>query len=75
MGTYWTIQSSEKWNEIQQKGYLIGNPNFISSDLIEDYHWMMKKMSKYIPNYKGEYPVWLWTEKPGILNVVKRVYC
>ena len=66
MGTYWTIQSSEKWNEIQEKGYLTGNPNFIWSDFIGAYHWMMKKMSEYIPNYKGEYPVWLWTEKPDL---------
>lgn len=66
MGTYWTIQSNEKWNEIQEKGYLTGNPNFIWLDFIEAYYWMMKKMSEYIPNYKGEYPVWLWTEKPDL---------
>lgn len=66
MKTYWTIQSIEKWIEIQEKGYFTGNPDFVWPDFIEAYHWMMKKMNENIPNYQGEYPVWLWTERPDL---------
>ncbi|KZN98597.1 DUF3841 domain-containing protein [Pseudobacillus badius] len=66
MGTYWTIQSAEKWEEIQRKSYLTGNPHFIYPEFIEAYHWIMKKMKQKIPNYQGEYPVWLWIDRPDL---------
>ncbi|WP_041096416.1 DUF3841 domain-containing protein [Bacillus badius] len=66
MGTYWTIQSAEEWDEIQRKSYLTGNPNFIYPEFIEAYQWIMKKMKQKIPSYQGEYPVWLWIDRPDL---------
>lgn len=66
MSTYWTIQSIEKWIEIKKRGYLTANPDFIWPEFIEAYHWLMKKMNEKIPNYQGEYPVWLWTDRPDL---------
>lgn len=66
MRTYWTIQSFEKWIEIEKEGHLTANPKFIWSEFIEAYHWLMKKMNEKIPNYQGQYPVWLWTNRPDL---------
>ena len=67
MGTYWTIQSFEKWLEIQEKGYLIGNPDFVDPDFVDAYNWLIKKMNeKNIVNNQGECPIWLWTERPDL---------
>lgn len=66
MKTFWTIQSAEKWIEIQEKGYLTGNPDYICPDSIEAYHWLMTKMNEKISNYQGEHPVWVWTERPDL---------
>lgn len=27
---------------------------------------MMAQMKKRLPHYKGEYPIWLWTERPDL---------
>nr|WP_307564157.1 DUF3841 domain-containing protein [Paenibacillus sp. V4I7] len=35
-------------------------------EFIHPYHWMMDQMRKRLPNYKGEYPVWLWTNRPDL---------
>lgn len=66
MGTYWTIQSIDKWVEIENKGYFTTDPHFIWPEFIEAYHWLMKKMNDHIPNYQNEYPIWLWTERPDL---------
>lgn len=64
--TYWTIQTKAKWNQAQKLGYLVGEFSFIDEDYKEPYHWMMAQMKKRIPHYGGEYPVWLWTERPDL---------
>lgn len=66
MGTYWTIQSFQKWEEIKRLGYLSGNKEYIWPEFIEAYHWLMGKMSEKIPNYQSEYPVWLWKNRPDL---------
>ncbi len=66
MATYWTIQMMDKWDEVQSLGYLIGDEKYIWGDFIEPYHWMMGQMKKRLPNYTGEYPIWLWTNRPDL---------
>ena len=66
MATYWTIQTMEKWNEVQRLGYLTGHENYIWEDFIEPYQWMMGQMKKRLPNYAGEYPIWVWTNRPDL---------
>lgn len=66
MGIYWTIQTIEKWNEVKNSSYLLGVHDHIWPDFIEPYHWMMKQMDEKIPNYKGEYPIWVWTDRPDL---------
>lgn len=66
MATYWTIQTISKWWEVQSLGYLTGNRAYIWEEFVEPYHWMMEQMGKRISNYAGEYPVWLWTERPDL---------
>lgn len=66
MITYWTIQTVEKWHKIKDRGYFIGEKEFVWEDFLDPYHWMMKKMYEKLPNYHGEYPVWLWTKKPDL---------
>lgn len=64
--TYWTIQTKAKWDQAQKLGYLVGDFSSIDEDYKEPYHWMMAQMKKRIPHYGGEYPVWLWTERPDL---------
>ena len=65
MPTFWTIQTMEKWIEAQRLGYLIGDEKYIWEEFIEPYQWM-KQMKKRLPNYAGEYPIWLWNERPDL---------
>lgn len=66
MISFWTNQTIEAWNEALEKGYLIGKPKYIWEELKEPYHWMMKQMETRLPYYNGEYPIWVWTEKPDL---------
>lgn len=66
MTRYWTNQTIEAWEHAQKIGYLIGNPEFVWEELLEPYHWMMLQIKKKLSNYSGEYPIWLWTEKPDL---------
>ncbi|NOU98651.1 DUF3841 domain-containing protein [Paenibacillus planticolens] len=63
---FWTIQTYEAWEEALALGHLIGNPNFIWEDFLEPYQWMMDQMRKRLPNYQGEYPIWLWPKRPDL---------
>lgn len=66
MATYWTIQTMEKWKEAQRLGYLFGDEKYIWEEFIEPYQWMMGQMKKRLPNYVGEYPIWLWVDRPDL---------
>ena len=66
MPTFWTIQTREKWKEAQRLGYLIADEKYIWEEFIEPYQWMMGQMKKRLPNYAGEYPIWLWTRRPDL---------
>jgi len=68
MGTtrFWTNQTIESWEYAQIVGYLVGNPDFIWEEMIENYHWKMEQMKKRLPLYDGEYPIWVWPEKPDL---------
>lgn len=62
----YTIQNQNAWYEAQRTGCLVGNKDYIWPDFIEPYHWMMDQMKKKLNDYDGEYPVWLWCEKPDL---------
>jgi hypothetical protein len=67
MKTYWTIQSIEKWNKAKELGCLEGDKEFVDEEFFKPYYnWMMEQMKLRLPNYNGEYPIWLWTEKPDL---------
>jgi len=63
---YYTIQKIEAWEEAQQKGYLEGNKNYVYEEFLKAYLWMMNQMRKKLSLYNGEYPVWLWLERPDL---------
>lgn len=66
MATYWSIQTMSKWQEVQKLGYLKGNADYIWEEFAEPYAWMMQQMKSKLPNYDGEYPVWLWIDRPDL---------
>jgi hypothetical protein len=64
MAIYWTLQTKKVWEYAKQQGYLVGNQDYAMFP--EAYIWMIEQMKKRLPNYQGEYPVWLWIEKPDM---------
>ncbi|RCW40535.1 DUF3841 domain-containing protein [Paenibacillus prosopidis] len=64
MSTYWTIQTTEVWEQFKKQGYLEGTKVYAMYP--KEYTWMMKQMNKRLTNYKGEYPIWLWIKKPDM---------
>ncbi|GAB6991809.1 DUF3841 domain-containing protein [Paenibacillus pini] len=69
MNRYWTNQTIEAWEQARENGYLIGNSDFIWEEIRKEYHWMMRQMKKRMTQYSGEFPIWLWTEKPDLRRV------
>lgn len=66
MGIFYTIQTINAWKEVQNRGYLIGKREYVDEEYVNSYHWMMIQMKKRIKGYKGEYPIWLWPDKPDL---------
>lgn len=64
MKTYWTLQKEEAWIQALECGYLEGNSEYAMFQ--EEYIWMMKQMSKILPNYRREHPIWIWIKKPDM---------
>lgn len=64
---YWTVQSLSAWEQAQQYGFLEGHSDHIAYP--EPYHWMMVQMTERLPLYDGSYPVWVWKEKPDLLQL------
>ncbi|WP_322924656.1 DUF3841 domain-containing protein [Paenibacillus campi] len=64
---YWTIQSQDAWESAQKIGFLHGHAKHIMFS--EPYHWMMSQMGQRLSGYDGSYPVWVWTEKPDLLQL------
>jgi hypothetical protein len=63
----WTIQSEAAWESAQKKGSLAGGGRRVWSRYRPAYRWMMAQMAKYIPRYKGMYPVWAFASfKPDL---------
>ena len=63
---FYTIQNIAAWNEARLKGFLEGNKDYIWDYFLKAYSWMMDQMERRIPSYKGEFPVWLWAERPDL---------
>lgn len=61
---YWSLQTIEAWEVAKTKGFLEGYPEHAMFP--EHYKWMMQQMEKRLPNYKGEYPIWVWPKKPDL---------
>ncbi|MFD1131333.1 MULTISPECIES: DUF3841 domain-containing protein [unclassified Paenibacillus] len=61
---YWSMQTIEAWEAAQSIGYLEGEPE--RAMFPDPYVWMIQQMHKRLPNYKGEYPIWLWPKKPDM---------
>lgn len=61
---YWTLQTEEVWELAQQRGYLVGSQEYAMYP--DEYRWMMDQMKKRLLSYKGEFPIWLWLDKPDM---------
>lgn len=66
MGIYYTIQDINAWIEAQHRGYLVGNEEHVLKNFLRPYQWMMNQMQKRIPDYNGDFPIWLWPEKQDL---------
>jgi hypothetical protein len=66
MRIYWTIQRLAAWEKSKAVGYLVGDPEFIWTEFLEAYKWIMKQMEVRLSHYHGEFPLWLWTERPDL---------
>lgn len=66
MSTFWTIQTSSAWQKSKKSGVLVGARQYVWEEFIKPYQWMMAQMHKHLPNYTGEYPIWLWTKRPDL---------
>ncbi len=58
----WTFQTSGAWNQINQKGYLIGSKEFIDTTYLAGFEWMKSKMIEKIgsPEIESQFPLWAW---------------
>lgn len=58
----WTIQDEKGWNELQNKGILIPNLNYVLTDFKQGYDWMKDQMNKRLgkPKNEDQYPIWAW---------------
>jgi Domain of unknown function (DUF3841) len=64
LGIYWTMQTIEAWEQAVKQGFLVGDKDLAMFP--ESYQWMMRQMKQKLPEYQGEYPVWLWVKKPDM---------
>jgi len=64
MAIYWSLQIEEVWKQAQELGYLEGKAEYAMYP--KEYLWMMEQMKERLPNYRGEYPIWLWIKKPDM---------
>ncbi|WP_289139194.1 DUF3841 domain-containing protein [uncultured Brevibacillus sp.] len=64
MSIFWTMQTDEAWKQYEKQGYLEGTPEHAMYS--EEYQWIIKQMKQRLPNYRGEYPIWLWIKKPDM---------
>ncbi|MGO4500057.1 DUF3841 domain-containing protein [Paenibacillus sp. 2RAB27] len=67
MTLYWSLIDEDRWNYMQNLGYLIGEEQ--NAMYPKEYLWMMEQMKQRLPNYTGEYPVWLWIKKPDLRSL------
>lgn len=58
----WSIQNECGWHELNTKGVLRGNKDYVDKDFKEAYDWMKIQMKQRIgsPNHPNQYPVWAW---------------
>jgi len=62
MAKFYSIQPRRIWKKYLKLGYMEGSKE--NAMYPEQYKWMVKQMTKRLPNYKGEYPIWLWVDFP-----------
>ncbi|WP_400247474.1 DUF3841 domain-containing protein [Niallia sp. JL1B1071] len=65
MSVYFTNQAVEVVNNLNKKGFLTGNGEFVDKDFLPSYKWMIEQMDKRINN-NGLMPIWLWATKPNL---------
>lgn len=58
----WSIQTIEAWDELNQKGFLVGSKQYVEQEYLEGYEWMRQKMIEKIgkPKSTSQYPLWAW---------------
>ena len=64
----WTIQPLHVWNQIQEKGIYICDPNrFSMPEFAWSYDWLVERMAEKIgpPPKNVVYPVWAWYKQSG----------
>lgn len=58
----WTLKDLNAWQVLKKDGILFGNKDKVFEEFIPAYQWMMLQMQKRLPNYSGNYPVWVWCD-------------
>ena len=59
----YTIQTENRFNELQEKGYLVSDKNIIfESDFLDSYSWLEDRMREKLPEPEIEclHPIWAW---------------
>jgi hypothetical protein len=59
----YTIQTENRFNELQEKGYLVSDKNIIfESDFLDSYSWLENRMREKLPSPEIEclHPIWAW---------------
>lgn len=61
---FYSIQSSESWEQAKRIGYLEGNSQFAMFP--KEYNWLIGQMKNRLKDYNGGYPIWLWVTRPDL---------
>ncbi|ATF14877.1 DUF3841 domain-containing protein [Brevibacillus sp. HB1.4B] len=64
MRVFWTLQNQEVWELARERGFLQGDRKHAMFP--KEYEWMIHQMKKRVAKYRGEYPIWLWVDKPDL---------
>jgi len=58
-----TFQSIKAFENLQKKGFLITNPNFVNKEKYGiPYNWIISNMTNIYNPYNAQYPLWAWVK-------------
>lgn len=77
----WTFQEHKALDELKTHGQFHScfQPDTGSDGSLDDpawnraHHWMHEQMSRLVPDFSGQYPVWAWPKRPN-LRLCRRLW-